>query len=422
MTGAIRKVLAPLAVRALLLREWWQSGVTYYPLSPRVRRDPYPHYARLRARDPVHWSALMNAWVVSRYADVDAILRDHRRFANDPRKCTRSRLLRTPLEAGEPSMLFLDPPDHTRLRSLVSKAFTPQAIAALEPRIRAIVNELLDGIADPAAFDLIEVLAYPLPVIVIAELLGVPPQDRAQFKRWSDQRARILEPVLTARERQEAMQAAKELDAYFLRILDARRREPRADLISALVAAEEQGDRLTQAELLVMLRLLLVAGNETTTNLIGNGMLALLRHPDQLHLLRARPELLPSAVEELLRYDAPVQIDARTAVEDVDLHGRHIAKGQAVILLLGAANRDPEVFPHPDTLDIIRQQASHIAFGRGIHHCLGAPLARLEARIAFEALLQRFADLRLLSEEPPWRDNVVLRGLRALPLRATVAR
>jgi cytochrome P450 len=263
-----------------------------------------------------------------------------------------------------------------------------------------------------------EAIAYPLPVIVIAELLGVPPADRAQFKVWSNQRARTLEPTITPREREDAIQAGNALDAYFHRIIQERRKKPRNDLISALVAAEEAGDKLSERELLIMLRLLLVAGNETTTNLIGNGMLALLRHPDQMQALRADPRLIPNAVEELLRYDSPVQVDGRTAHEDVEIHGRHIRKGQGVTVLIGSANHDADVFPHPERLDISRKDISNISFGRGIHHCLGAPLARLEGRIAFEMLLERFPDLHLLADRPAYRDNVVLRGLRALPVGA----
>jgi cytochrome P450 len=319
-------------------------------------------------------------------------------------------------------MLFVDPPEHTRLRALVNKAFAPQAIAALTPRIRAIVQELLDQIAEPSHFDLIDVLAYPLPVIVMAELLGIPPQDRAQFKLWSDRRARALEPTMTPREIQEANRAAYELDNYFRGVIQARRLEPRDDLISTLVATEEAGDKLTQDELLVMLRLLLIAGNETTTNLIGNGMLALLRHPDQLQKLHEHPDLMDTAVEEMLRYDTTVQLDFRAALEDVEIGGQHIAKGQGIMLLLGAANHDPEVFHDPEQFDITRREASHLAFGRGVHHCLGAPLARTEARLAFTGLLERFSEIHLLTEHPPFKDNVVLRGLQALPIGATPVR
>jgi cytochrome P450 len=421
MAVSLRSFLKPLAMRAKLMHEWWQSGVTYNPLSPRVYNNPYPTYATLRAKDPVHWSPLMDSWVLSRYADVDAILRDHKRFSNDARnrKRTRVRQIQTVVAGGDPSMLFLDPPDHTRLRALVSKAFTPQAIEALKPRIYTIVAELLAQIEQPTAFDLIETIAYPLPVIVMAELLGVPPQDRAQFKMWSNRRARALEPTIKSHEVQDAIRAGNELDAYFQDVINARRKEPRHDLISSLVEAEEAGDRLTQRELLVMLRLLLVAGNETTTNLIGNGMLALLQHPEQLQLLRDTPGLMPSAVEELLRYDTPVQVDGRTVLEDVEIGGRQVRKGQSVTVLIGAANHDPEVFTSPEHLDVTRKEASNISFGRGIHHCLGAPLARLEARIAFEALLERFIDIRLGTNRPSFKDNIVLRGLKTLPLRAT---
>jgi len=419
MSSLLRMFVRPFAIRAMVLREWWQSGVTYNPLSPHVYLNPYPKYAQLRAKDPVHWSPLMDAWVVTRYAHVDAILRDHKRFSNDPRHRQRARAPRTTVDnPGGQSMLFLDPPDHTRLRALVNKAFTPQAIAALTRRIQAIVQELLEQIPEPSHFDLIDTLAYPLPVIVMAELLGIPPEDRARFKRWSERRARVLEPTITASEIQEGNRAAHELDEYFRGVITARRRAPRDDLISTLVAAEEAGDKLTLDEVLVMLRLLLIAGNETTTNLIGNGMLALLRHPDQLQMLRENPDLMDTAVEELLRYDTPVQVDARTVLEDVDLGGRHIAKGQGLILLLGAANHDPEVFSAPEQLDLTRRETTNLSFGRGLHHCLGALLARAEARLAFAGLLERFSDMRLLTEHPPFKDNVVLRGLRALPIGA----
>ncbi|MBI3326071.1 MAG: cytochrome P450, partial [Nitrospinae bacterium] len=245
MPVSVQTLIRPIAIRAMLAKEWWQSGVTYKPLSARFYLNPYPKYTELRSKDPVHWSILANAWVFSRYADVDAILRDHKRFSNDPRNRLNPRTLSAAmLSPRGPSMLFLDPPDHTRLRSLVNKAFTPHAIEALKPRIRQIVEELLDQIADAASFDLIEAVAYPLPVIVIAELLGVPAEDRARFTAWSHRRARTLEPMITGREVEDALQAAHDLDAYFLGIINERRAQPREDLISALVAAEEAGDKL----------------------------------------------------------------------------------------------------------------------------------------------------------------------------------
>ena len=410
-----------LAVRATLAWEWWQSGVTYYPLSPRVYRDPYPTYAKLRVRDPVHWNILSQSWVISRYRDIEAILRDHTRFSNDARHRRRlSLVLASAAYPRGPSMLFLDPPDHTRLRALVQQAFTPRAIEALVPRIRQIAEHLLDEIADPVAFEAMEALARPLPMLVMAELLGVPGEDRARFQMWSRQRARVLEPTMTPDEQREAMQAADALDDFFLGLIEQRQAEPRDDLLSALVAAETAGDQLTRDELLVMLRLLLVAGNETTTNLIGNGLLALLRHPDQLQLLRSDPGLMVGAVEEMLRYDAPAQVDGRTALVDMEIDQRPIRKGQGIVLLLGSANRDPEVFTQPDRLDITRHGPSVLGFGRGIHHCLGAPLARLEARITFETLLERFPEMSLLTADPPFRDNIVLRGLEVLPVRAAM--
>ena len=415
---SLTTLIRPVAVRALQFREWSKSGVTYNPLTPRVYLNPYPKYAELRVKDPVHWSPMLEAWVISRYAEADAILRDHKRFSNYTadqrrRRGPRAAGIENP---GGVSMLFLDPPNHTRLRALVSKAFAPPAIAALSERIDGIVRELIDQIPHPAKFDLIETIAYPLPVIVMAELLGVPVSERAQFKHWSDKRARVLEPTITPPEVQEANRATHEMDAYFRGVIEERRQSPREDLISTLVAAEEAGDKLSSDELLVMLRLLMIAGNETTTNLIGNGMLALLQNREQLQLLRSQPTLMEQAVEELLRYDTPVQLDFRIAKTDLELGGKKIAAQQGVLTLLGAANRDPAVFPDPDRLDITRRNAGHLAFGRGIHHCLGAPLARLEGRAAFSALLERFSDLYLLKERADFRDNVVLRGLRKLPI------
>ncbi len=418
---AMRDAIRSVAVNALLLRERWQSGVSYNPLSAEMAQDPYPTYAKLRGRDPVHRSRLMDAWVFSRFADVDTILRDYRHFSSDPRKRVASGRRASLPNVEEPSMLFLDPPDHTRLRALVNKAFTPRAVAALEPHIRELMSTLLDAVHDPVAFDLMEAVAKPLPVIVIAEMLGIPPEDRAQFAVWSDQRARILEPTLSPEEREAAESAMRSLDAYLMPIISERRADPRDDIISALAQAEEEGDRLTEREVLIMLRLLLVAGNETTTNLIGNGMLALLRHPDQLTALREDPGLIPSAVEELLRFDSPVQVDVRSALDDCEVNGFRVQRGDNVVTLLGAANRDPDRFEAPDRLDVRRGDQNHLAFGRGIHHCLGAPLARLEGRVVLEALLERFSSLRLLEDRPAFRSSVVLRGLLALPVAAAPA-
>ncbi len=411
----LQRSLKSLAINTLLLPERWRTGVAYNPLSDEMARDPYPAYARLRERSPVHYSRLAGGLVLSRYADVDRILRDHARFTVNPdlRKSSKAGY-RPPKE--ERSILFMDPPDHTRLRSLVNKAFTRPAINALEPRIREIMGVLLDDIGDPAGFDLMEAVAIPLPVIVIAEMLGIPQQDRARFRIWSDQRARLLEPMLTRAERKIAEQASIELNRYFLSIIRSRKGEPKDDILTRLVQAEEQGDTLTETEMLNMLRVLLVAGNETTTNLIGNGMLALLRHPDKLQSLRDEPGLIPAAVDELLRYDSPVQMTLRCAVEDYEINGTPVRAGQDVILLAGSANRDPDAFESPDQLDFNRPKHDHISFGRGIHYCLGAALARLEGRIAFEMLLERFDSLRLLKERAVFHHSIVLRGLETLPI------
>ena len=420
--ASLSEAMRSAVVGAVLLRERWRDGVAYNPLSARMAQDPYPFYAELRARGQVHRSRLLNAWMFTRHGDVDAIMRDHRHFGNDPRQGTLSPRQMAMLPApDEFTMLFLDPPDHTRLRALVNKAFTPRAVNALEPEIRGIMGALLDDIDDPAGFDLMQAVAKPLPVIVIAEMLGVPPEDRAQFNIWSAQRARLLEPTIGRREREAAAAATRAFDAYFRTIVEARRTEPRDDILSALVQAEDEGERLTERETLNMLRLLLIAGNETTTNLIGNGILALLRNPEQLQRLRDDPALIPSAVEELLRFDSPVQTDFRRVLEDCEVNGFPVRKRDNVVVLMGAANRDPEVFDDPDRLDVGRDEGPHLSFGRGIHHCLGAPLARLEGRIVLEMLLERFATIGLATYRPRFRRTIVLRGLEALPLRCAAA-
>ena len=406
--------------RAATLPERWQAGVAYNPFTRRTADDPYPGYAALRERSPVHRSRLLGAWVVSRYADVDAILRDHRRFGTDPRKAALPRRQRRRLPPEhELTMLTLDPPDHTRLRALVSQAFTRSRVHALEGRIRRVVAELLDAIDDPAGFDLMAAVARPLPAIVIAEILGIPAADRDRFIRWADQRARLFEPTVSRRERRLAGRASRECNAYLTGIIARRRREPRDDLLSALVHAEAAGERLSGQELLNMVRMLIVAGTETTTNLIGNGMLALLRHPAELAWLRADPGCIPRAVEELLRYDAPVQATFRRALADCEVNGATVRRRDTVVVLLGAANRDPAVFDDPDRLDVARDGRAHVALGRGIHHCLGTMLARLEGRIVLEMLLARFAPIELAGPRPRFHRNLVLRGLRSLPLRCT---
>jgi len=388
--------------------------LTYNPFLPEVREDPYPQYRALREADPVHRSPFLDMWILTRYEDVAQALRDHR-FSADR---TTWEGLKT-LEGFQPtrSLLSLDPPDHTRLRTLVTKAFTPRVVEQLRPQAQAIVDEALDRAAEGGGIELIEELAYPLPVAVIAKMLGVPPGDWPRFRDWSRVLVSSLDPVaLPGADQMAAVQTAQNaLFDYFSGVVAARRREPRDDLISGLIAVEERGDVLNERELLVMLNLLLVAGHETTVNLIGNGVLALLRHPDQLALLRQRPELIESAVEELLRFDSPVQLTARLVAETCELAGQEISRGQLVLTLIGAANRDPRQFPDPDRLHLARSPNQHFSFGRGIHFCLGAPLARLEGRIAIGSLVSRFPDLRMAGE-PVRRETITLRGLTRLPL------
>lgn len=398
----VKRALKPVLSPALLAWERVESGVSYDPTSTSILSDPYDTYDRLRTHDPVHRMRLINGWVLTRYEDVDMVLRDHRRFSkNDGR------------EDEYRSMLHHDPPDHTRLRSLVSKAFTPRAVRELHPRVQRIVEEMLNDLEGKDRFDLIESLAFPMPVIVIAEMLGVPAQDMDRFKHWSNDVSLTIEPSLREDQIRRVERASEELYEYFEGIIEERRREPRDDMITALLNAEDEGDKLTHEELLGTLILLLVAGNETTRNLIGNGMRALLKHPDQLQKLRDNSDLLDSAINELLRYDSPVQLDGRLAHSDVEVAGHRIRAGQRILCAIGAANHDPSAFSEPSKLDIERNERSHIAFGRGIHHCLGAPLAMLEARAAFSALLDRFSHIELVSE-PVYRKQVVLRGVEEL--------
>ena len=353
----------------------------------------------MRTRDPVRRTRIIDGRLLTRYRDVDAALRNHQAFSN------RTRVLDERLE----SLLDSGPPDHTRLRGLVSKAFTPSALANLRPRIERLVGRLLDSLAGQERFDLIGQFAYPVSITVIAEMLGVPPEDMDRFEGWSNGIALSIEPILTAKQIKHMRHNTAALQDYFEEIMELRRRKPQDDMISALIAAEEEGEKLTHRELINTPTLLLVAGNETTRNLIGNGTLALLRHPEQMQRLRDHPELLDSAVQEFLRYDAPVQLDGRLCTSPVEIGGREIRQGHIVISVIGAADRAPEAFPDPDRLDIGRQRTSHLSFGRGIHYCLCAPLAVMEAKIAFSALLERYPSIRFAAE-PRARKQAVLRG------------
>ena len=417
LKNAIGAAVRPIYIRAKLVAERLRSGVVWWPLAQDFIADPYPAYRRLRDLDPVHYSILTRQVVVSRFADVDRILRDHRNFSNNLKSARDSRGIVATRRKLKPSMLALDPPDHTRLRRLVNRAFTPRSVAKLEDFIRATAHRLIDMLEEADEFDLMKAFAAPLPTIVIARMIGVPERDLNRFKVWSSRLARALEPILSAEEQELVYRSDQQLAEYFTAIIEQRRREPRDDLVSRLVEVEEQGDKLTRDETIVMLRLLLIAGNETTTNLIGNGVRALLRHPGQLALLREQPELAPSAVEELLRYDSPVQLDMRIASRDLQIGGSAVRSGTMIGLILGSANRDPDRFQRPNELDITRSDHGNISFGRGIHHCLGAPLARLEGRIALEVLLERFDQIGFGARRPKYRPSIVLRGLEHFDVR-----
>lgn len=387
------------------------------------RRDPYPRYAELRESDRLHRTP-DGFWVLTRHADVLAAVRDQRLSAN-PRHIGRA-----PGDAREAGLPFLgdmgiellltaDPPDHTRLRRLANRAFTPRSVERLRPRVTEIVDRLLDdATASGATFDVMAHLAEPLPVIVICELLGVPVEDQAQFKPWSSTVARVIDPDVTPEMVSDAVPAIMGFVQYFGGLIEQRRADPRDDLLSSLIAAEAEGDSLGPQELMAMIILLFIAGHETTTNLIGNGTLALLRNPDQLAALRDDPALAATATEELLRYDPAAQLTIRTATEDLELHGIPLARGESVVCGLAAGNRDPRAFDEPDTVDITRADNHHLAFSGGMHYCLGAPLARLEGQVTFTALARRFPDLRLATEAVAYRDHFILRGLTALPVSA----
>jgi len=404
--------------------EWWQTGLVFNPMLGQARSDPYPLYRRLREKDPVHRSQAIFGWILFRHADCLELLRDPRFSADDRNFVGFARQqaiavadgLADPDGKDEPVMLRRDPPDHTRLRSLVNKAFTPRAIEKLRARVQEIADELLTKLARRGEFDLIADFAVPLPVTVIAEMLGVPTKDQAKFKLWSDHLVGFLDPQASPGAK-ILRRTADEFFAYMGGIAAERRLQPADDLITGLVQAEDGGQRLSEQELHGTLALLLAAGNETTTNLIGNGMLALLQHPQQLERLRQQPELIDGAVEELLRWDSPVQFTARIPTADVELRGHRFKKGEAIIAVLGSANRDPAVFDEPDRLDVGRAENRHLSFGYGIHFCLGAQLARLEAQIAFRELLRRMPDLRMPEFKPRWRRLTFLRGLERLPLR-----
>lgn len=397
-------------------------------LSPSMRVAPYEAYARLRREEPVHRSDAWSGWLLTRHADIAAAFRDRR--LSCARTAMFARQLPPPVRDQLAPLLrdlagwalFMDPPDHTRLRALVSKAFTPRVVAQLQSKItelaRSLVDEALGG-AGEGVFDVVADVANPLPVIVIGDLLGLPRADRHLLKRWSNALAAFLgsnQPTMELTK--AAVVGVVELEGYFRDVLAERRRNPGDDLLSALLAAEDKGTILTEQELLSTCSMVLFGGHETTTNLIANGLLCLLQDPAQLALLRAHPEHLDTAVEELMRYESPVQRVGRLVTEDIEVGGVRIPAGDRLILIMGAAHRDPDVFRDPDRLDVTRIDNRHLGFGFGPHYCVGAALGRSEARAAFAELLGRFSSMTLVDPEPQWRDNPTLRGLTSLRVDA----
>lgn len=398
-----------------------QTGVVFNPFSPHMHLDPYPTFHQMRQKDPVHKSRLGAGWVLTRFNDIGQMLRDPR-LGNDLHlaswwKWVEKRQIkagRTQEELDDPNLIMSDPPRHTRLRALVNRAFTPDSIKALAPNIERITNELLDAVPRDRPFDLMTTLAIPLPLLVIAELLGVPIPDRDQFREWSDMMAAGTGTFSLA-DLKRGVDGEHRIQEYFRGVIEQRRANPQDDLLTRLVHAEEDGDRLTTQEMLALCSLLLVAGNATTRGLIANGLLALMKHPEQLQRLRENPDLIDDGVNELARYDSSVQLIARFAKEDMEVGGKLIKKGSMVSMLTGAANRDPERYPDPDRLDLTRDNRQGLVFGHGIHYCLGHYLARMEAKIAIRALLDRHPNVRLAAE-PTWGTNWVLRSVETFPV------
>jgi cytochrome P450 len=393
----------------------------YHLLDPEVLANPYPLFHRLRSEDPVHWDPFLHTWVVTRYADVLEVLLT---FSAD-RTHTPEKLKAMGLSEMGPiaqlmvkQMLFMDPPAHTRLRSLASYAFSPGRVAVLRSHIREIVNRLIDKVQDQGHMDVIRDLGDPLPAIVTAEMLGVPEDDRHQLKAWSSDFAEMLGNFQHNPEHAPRMlRAVQDMTVYFRDAIRRMKDHPREGLVHSLMTAEVNGDRLTEEEVVANSIVTMVGGLETTTNLIGNGVLTLMRNPGEMKRLRQDPSLIPAAVEEMLRYESPSQHTGRLAPHDVDLGGKMIRKGQAVMAVMAAANRDPERFPDPDRFDPTRTDNRHLAFGYAAHFCFGAALARVEGTEVFEALVRRLPDLELQPGTLVWRNNLGLRGLIALPVR-----
>jgi cytochrome P450 len=385
----------------------------FNPFSPEVREDPYPFYAYLRCHAPVYQVPALGCWAISRYADVVRVLKDPETFSSASLTTAMGDLNAIP---GVPYMISSDPPVHTRLRRLVNRAFTPRAVTEMETRIREIARQLIADLDGQEIFDLVTELSTPLPIIVIAEMLGIEPERRREFKRWSDDLTAVTSGAVMGKERDRITRSMAELVACLSEAVERRRVDPGSDLITGLVRAEEENQALTVKEILAMTLLLLIAGNETTTNLISNAVMALLRHPGEMAKLRARPDLVPNAIEETLRYDGPVQMIFRQTTREAEIAGTAIPAAAFVMPLYGSANHDERVFADPERFDITRDGGEHIAFGLGIHYCLGANLARLEGRIVLEEIL-KLGDLEPIDAAVERINSMIVRGPKSLRLK-----
>lgn len=401
--------------RAVGLWETAVCGATYNPMSRRVIQNPYKAYAALRRRSPVHRSAILGSWVLTRYEDVVAAARDHERFSNNPRwrGATTSVL---PPAPDDYSILLMDPPDHSRLRRVAARAFTRARLAALSETITRSAGELVERAVQRRKIDWVADVAAPLSMRVMLKMMGIAERDRPRWAAWVTQRARLLEMIATRQERRTAHRAGDEIQRYFTALLSRRAKSDGDDAISTFAGQVDGGGEISMPEASDMLSVLMIAGNETTTNLIGNGMLALLRHPQQMQTLREEPGRMQDAIDEMLRFDSPVQTDFRIAKAEVTVRGRTIKPGDGVILLTGSANRDEAAFERPDAFDIARKGPRHTSFGVGVHYCIGAELARMEARAIFAEALSSTSAINL-DGEPHYRPSTVIRGLAALPLR-----
>ncbi|MDE0450835.1 MAG: cytochrome P450 [Gammaproteobacteria bacterium] len=411
-TDRLRRTVA----YGVALWEMASRGATYNPLSRRVVQNPYGVYAALRRRRPVHRSAILGSWVLTRYEDVAAAAKDHERFSNNPRwrEATTSVL---PPAPDDYSILLMDPPDHSRLRRVASRAFTRARLTALGETIARSAAELVERAVRRGTVDWISEVAAPLSMRVMLEMMGIPGHERRRWETWVPERARLLEMIAARDQRRTAHRAGNEIQRYFTALLHRRSESEEDDAVSTFARQVATGEGISMAEASDMLSVLMIAGNETTTNLIGNGMLALLRYPEQMQMLREEPARIDDAIEEMLRFDSPVQTDFRIAKARITMRKRVIKPGDGVILLTGSANRDGAAFEHPDAFDITRKGPRHMSLGHGVHYCIGAELARMEARTIFGEALRSTTGIKLADEEPQYRQSTVIRGLAALPLR-----